>query len=231
LNSQNSNLSFQAKSFVQEGDKNYDFTSILKLCAKAHKLMLKNYSDLDGKKEEDLRDILFKFMEDNRGEEEFKLGKYILNRECSEDHFLEETNVGHVDIKISIPPPSEFCSGKHKAYILECKRIDGDKEKNKAYISQGINRFIDGKYTYDMDIAGMIGFIETPKNQAKKTISEIVSGINKLIVEDFYRPNGEILKEFKGIQEINNAFKSIHDRKNNLGKIWIKHLMFDNTTN
>lgn len=67
-----------------------------------------------------------------------------------------ETYEGRVDIKVI---STDTLSNRKAYYIIECKRIDGGKNLNQKYITEGLQRFINNKYSsyYGKNI--MLGFI------------------------------------------------------------------------
>ena len=68
---------------------------------------------------------------------------------------------------------------QEKAYfIIECKRLDGNKTLNDKYKNEGINRFITKKYSSYYGANGMIGFV-VKKIDIDENIKKIGSFLNK----------------------------------------------------
>lgn len=224
----NNSLALQAKSFVR-GHENIHlskFMKILSLCVSAHKeMMISSHitNDLD---EETLSNKLCKAMEDKKGK--YGLGLYVFSRESAETDDNTDKTIGYSDIRATIPNPSKYSCGS-VYFIMECKLLDSYSDKNKKYINDGINRFIIGKYSPNMNIGGMIGFIK-PCNK-KRTfpngkIHYIINDINKKLFNEFKRPKNEEIHNSNSIQ-CPELFVSHHKRDKNLGNISLYHLMLD----
>lgn len=95
-------------------------------------------------------------------------------------------------------------------FILECKRL---KSPDKAYIDEGLERFITLKYSKGNEYAGMIGFV--------------VSGDSKIISEGLKRKI-EVLEHTISTTDVSliPGFNSQHERIDNT-QICIYHLFFD----
>ena len=95
-------------------------------------------------------------------------------------------------------------------FIIECKRL---KSADKAYVEEGLERYVNLKYAKGDEYAGMIGFvIEGDKNM----ISEGLRGKIKPL------PHTESIKKTLPIP----FFNSIHQRADN-SQIELYHLFFD----
>jgi len=95
-------------------------------------------------------------------------------------------------------------------FILECKRL---KSADKAYVDEGLERFINLKYAKGDEYAGMIGFV--------------ISGDNKSISSDLQnkiRPLNHTLSISKSSLE--PFFNSTHQRSDT-SQIELYHLFFD----
>ena len=221
----NSKNRLSAKVFVK--DKLYEkkFSKILELCIYSHSQMLKNETQLNDKDEETLRSMLKTYMQNNRGN--FKLGNYHIDSESAEIDECTYKTLGYCDLKITIPDNNEWSNETEKYFIIECKRLDGSVNKNKLYISQGIHRFITEKYSKNMNIGGMIAFVENNKG-AIKDINEIVEDINKKLIEDFRHLADEKLFPYTVIENFVNSYQSKHDIRYKNRTIKLTHLFFDN---
>lgn len=106
--------------------------------------------------------------------------------------------------------------------IIECKRL-ASTDKNSAYISNGVQRFVIGRYSPTHPVAGMIGFIEAGneadiikdlKNKLTKQ-PETISTIETHTADVFS-------KEYVG-----HIYQSTHSREGDLPEIELFHLMLD----
>jgi hypothetical protein len=113
------------------------------------------------------------------------------------EHYDAETNTyrGRTDIQVV---SSEWLFSNRKAYyIIECKRIDGGNSLNRAYVSEGVARFLispNPKYSsyYGRNI--MFGYVVQTVNVAENTAKidciqrEILTGVTigemELICDD-----------------------------------------------
>lgn len=232
MNSQNS-LSLQAKKFVKTGENKYHklFITTLKLCLHSHQLMIKEGEVLDGLDENILSNKLCRIMQDNKCNKSFGLGKFHFVREAAEINKEDDSLKGFHDIRAIIPNRSIYSSGSN-AFVIECKRANGDSEKNRLYIEEGINRFIDNKYTSYENMAGVIGFVESHKSKKsfpEGKINNIVKDINSRLEKDFSNSTKEKMTKI-AIDESNEyTYSSLHTKSDNSGEIKLFHLMLDNT--
>lgn len=101
---------------------------------------------------------------------------------------------------------------------IECKRVDSGNELCRNYYEKGIKRFVTGYYSEQMQIAGMLGFIQ------KDDVTQIVSNINRhLPALTTLRP----LHSVSMAEQVYLTYLSRHKRDKNLGEIKIYHLMLD----
>jgi hypothetical protein len=100
--------------------------------------------------ENKIRDILLEYLKNEKIRQESCLIEgYRFDKEVDEGK-------GRVDIKIvSINDFENF----EAYFIIECKRLNGNKLLNDKYVSEGINRFTSKKYSSYYGINGMIGFV------------------------------------------------------------------------
>lgn len=225
----NSHNILSAKSFVKKDEKSYekDFNKILKLCIFAYNQMLENENDLDGKDEGKLRNLLMKHMQNNRGN--YGLGNYNIDAECAENNEITNKTIGYCDLKITIPTNNDFSNEPYRYFTIECKRLDGTSQKNNLYITEGMHRFITEKYSKNMDISGMIGFIESSNNNKTTiTIDNIVKNINNNLVQRFMHQQNEKLTHSLVDENFINSYESNHEIKHKKRKIKLSHLFFDN---
>ena len=227
MNSQNK---LSAKAFVKPDENIYAdaFNSILRLIILAHLLMLQSENGIDGLAEELLRNKLLKYIKQKQGT--FGLAQYVFDAESAEIDEVTDITKGYNDIRITIPTNDAFSEEEQKHYTVECKRLDGNSEKNKAYIEEGIFRFITGKYASKMSLAGMVGFIEKSNKKVEgDRITAIIDDINNKLTGQFAKADCEKLTNVSVDQNFRNSYQSKHSRDNHLGNIDITHLFLDNT--
>jgi len=159
------------------------------------------------------------------------LRKYKTNFQIDHLNFYSEVEEisenyqtgGFIDIHIS--NPMKITGKEDLFYAFECKRLDGYSVKNKEYINNGLYRFIDGKYSKNMSLAGMIGFVQS--FQKKGNMNSLIVDIKNIL------NSHKIIKTTKNLMpyNINKKFKysyfSQHRRKNKLSKIDLYHLFFN----
>jgi len=146
--------------------------------------------------------------------------------ECEPKEF--GTNDGYLDIKVFneniFANPSEY-------YIIECKRLDAINPKGKTglnakYISDGILRFINKKYSSFHRVNGMIGFIVEDMD-----LDDNIANINH-VIENHY-PDANTIKYLTSNNSIVNCsylYDSEHsDIENN--KLKLYHLMLNFSAN
>lgn len=68
-----------------------------------------------------------------------------------------ESYKGRVDIKVV--GLNTFLKNKKDYYIIECKRIDGTETLNKAFVKDGICRFVQEKYSSYNNENALLGFV------------------------------------------------------------------------
>lgn len=217
-----------ADCFIRKNENIYmqKFKVVLELCLFSHSQMMHEDKITNDLEEEVLSNKLNNFLEQNKGL--FKLGQYTFVRESAEINKKTSKTKGYTDIRVSIPNPSEFSSGT-LSFIIECKIIDSYSRKNKLYIEEGILRFISGKYSENMNVGGMIGFIRIAENRKKSNNSKtdkIIDNINYKLVNDYKRPNSEELAKIHVMDKFDSLFISKHSRTS-LSNINLFHMLLD----
>lgn len=220
-----------ARAFVKNEDNFFekDFNRIIELCIYAHSKMLENENNLDGLGEETLRNILMGYIQLNRGL--YRLGRYVIDAESAEinNHITQ----GYCDLKITIPTNDDWSNEPLNYYIIECKRLNGESQKNDLYITEGIHRFISEKYSRKMNIGGMIGFIETNQNKQinnQCNVPSLVENINNKLINKYKHNDNEKLTVTVIQLGFFDSFESKHKVKNRNNERSIKliHLFLDN---
>jgi len=130
---------------------------------------------------------------------------------------------GFVDIHIS--NPMGIIGKENLFYAFECKRLYGGLTKNKEYVNNGLSRFIDGKYSKNMPLAGMIGFVQGFKRGGN--MNSLVVDIKSILSDDKTIKTTKNLTPYKIDNKFKHSYFSQHKRKNKLPKIDLYHLFFD----
>jgi hypothetical protein len=167
-----------------------------------------------------IRDILLiKYLKNNAVREKTGLsGNFIFDREVPEDY-----TDGRTDIKVQT---LQAFLKSEAYYVIECKRLDNKNQTGKTglngeYISNGISRFVSGKYSTYEDTSGMIGFVVSQMD-----IHENIGFINQLLRTTFTDINTETELTKK---QITPDFEYSYFSSHNVGNVTktIYHLMFD----
>jgi len=170
--------------------------------------------------ENDIRDDILRVAEARLKEEslrnrENKLLEFKFKNEPR--NISDEDDTKRIDIELIFAIPAYIPD-----LIIECKRLKNN-EKNLAYINNGVQRFVIGRYSEELPIAGMIGFIEAGNevdiiNDLKNRLSkqtETISTIETHTTDVFS-------EEYAG-----HIYQSTHSRKGDLSEIELFHLMLD----
>ena len=169
--------------------------------------------------ENDIRDDILRVAEANLKEEslrnrENKLLEFKFKNEPR--NISDEDDTKRIDIELIFAIPAYIPD-----LIIECKRLKNN-EKNLAYINNGVQRFVIGRYGEELPAAGMIGFIEAGNeteivadlsnrlSQRPETISTIQQHENETFPDEY----------------ADHVYHSIHQREN-LSPIELFHLMLD----
>ena len=180
----------------------------------AYNLLILSYYDLLSKgynvnncNENKIRDDVVKIAE--------KLPTILKYEWITESRDLGKVNRIDIDLITSLS-----LGKKEKRLKIECKIIGENSYVNR----NGIDSFTEGKYSSEMFLAGMIGFIKD--GNIKRKIKNIKNKINK----------HKTIKTTKNLTlyKIDKKFKysyfSQHKRNKSLPKIDLYHLFFDFTT-
>jgi len=181
--------------------------------SEAYRILIASYSEMLTKNnytgvscnENKLRDDLIKIAETKESNLKFEW--------VTESRNLVKSN----RIDVTLITPYSLGLGFEKQIGIECKIVGVDSYVN----GNGIISFISGKYTSQMPIAGMIGFITVP------TVKSKVDEINKKLKEHTQIKTNKYLLFYKFVDGFNESYHSNHDREKQLPSIDIYHLMFD----
>ena len=173
-----------------------EFKNLLLNIYSCYELIILDKKEVPSNDENKIRDILLEYLKNTEIRQKICLIEgYRFDKEVDE-------GIGRVDIKIiSINDFENF----EAYFIIECKRLDGNKTLNDKYKTEGIDRFVTEKYSSYYGVNGMIGFVV-------KGI-DIDKNINK--IGDFFETI-----------ENNKLYKSIHKPS-----VILYHLMMDFSNN
>lgn len=169
--------------------------------------------------ENKIRDcLLLNYLKNDEVRRGVDIGNYNFEREVPED-----IGNGRVDIKITSP---DVFTKQAAYFTLECKRInavnvEGDSGLNCKYVTDGMLRYIDGKYTSYYKTNGMIGFVVDTMD-INSNISHINSHISTHI--GGYATNNILPEAF--IPDFDYHYSSVHTKSTG-ETIKLYHLMFD----
>jgi hypothetical protein len=173
--------------------------------------------------ENKIRDELYlNYLNNDAIRKSIDLQRYFFDRET-----IEDRTSGRTDIRVlthhSFLETSAF-------YVIECKRINaknlnGMTGLNAEYISEGICRFVEEKYSAHFKTNGMIGFVVQSMD-----IKKNVDSINRLLSTTFKQANTTQVLEFHEIVEnFKFSYCSTHDQDKK--SITLYHLMLDFSSN
>ena len=216
-------------STVFKNDETYyfgEFYKVLQLLVfSCEKMILEKKIKLNSSQEDNLRNLfVIEYLRKNKD----KFGIMDLYFNCGGESVDKDNNyktLGRVDINISVP--NTLCS-EDKIFIFECKRLDGYSSKNKEYVNNGLFRFIEGKYSKKMPLAGMIGFVQGFKKNSN--MNSLVVGINDILNKHKTIKTTKNLTLYKIDKKFKYSYSSQHKRNKSLPKIDLYHLFFDFTT-
>lgn len=132
------------------------FEEIINYLIHCSNLMLSDAKELLN----DENEITYCFVEtylDNDNIKTSQLIKAKFDVEIQENYnHITKKYKGRTDIRVIT---ENIFNNRNNYYIIECKRIDGDKPLNTKYINDGINRFVIEKYTSYNNKNIMFGFV------------------------------------------------------------------------
>ncbi|MBI3219900.1 MAG: hypothetical protein HYZ44_10335 [Bacteroidetes bacterium] len=146
-----------------------EFDAIISLFSFCCEKMNKQKPLIGGADEEWIRNIFVaKFVRKQKNK--FGLGHLLFLAEVAEIDSQTLKTSGYIDITVHNIRQNSLKGNNIKAneneyYAFECKRVKSESKSSafREYASQGIARFISGKYSAKMNLAGMIGFVEEKK--------------------------------------------------------------------
>ena len=126
---------------------------------------------------------------------------------------------GLTDIPICFPDVVEACFEHDPHAVIECKRVaGGDRALCRLYVTEGIDRFVTGKYSGGHAIAFMCGYLQS------NDVELAVVGINRyLSLKD---RGAEHIMSSRILHE-KWARTSHHSRSRDLGDIDVHHAFFE----
>lgn len=182
-----------------------DFEFIMSKIYCCYLMMLDKYPIIENN-ENKIRNRLYKdFLQPAKVKEELGLNSWIFHPEVPE---IDDNYHEHGRTDIMFYTPIEYLKDENAYYIIECKRLDGNRKLNEAYFNNGISRFICEKYPTNKGINGMLGFI-----------------VRKIdIINNSLKLN---LNPEPFIENFQYSYKSNHTTKNGNKEFLLYHLMLD----
>ena len=197
---------------------------ILRGIITAYNLILNHdYSNLENLEDKITGRLLIDFLEEDDFRNKMKLHDYRFVPESTtyDDDFNQ---IGYVDIRVLVNHKINGFKTTSADYIVECKRLDGSKNLNRKYITNGICRFINELYTKRNihKVSAMLGFVVRETN-----IDEIVKQINQIAIDEKIEINVvQSLISHHIVDSFDNSYYSKHTTIS--GKeAEIYHLMLD----
>ena len=185
-------------------------------------LKTKNYqlSEQSKNLENDIRDDILSIAEDKLKDESLKNrgDRYLEFKFKNEPRDASnKDDIRRFDIELIFATPSYIPD-----LIIECKRLKNN-TKNLAYIDNGVQRFVIGRYGAKLSVAGMIGFIEVGNeadiiNDLKNRLSKKAETISTIEIHT----TNVFSEEYAG-----HIYQSTHNREGDLPEIELFHLMLD----
>ena len=173
--------------------------------------------DRKEKPEEYIRNVFLdkKYMQNKNLKRKFEVNNLEFLPEVGE--LKERSLVGSHDIRVTGIAQKLFNEADEDIYFsIECKRLNNEGQSPQKYVTDGIKRYIVGKYSEKMPIAGMIGFIED-------NILVYNDEINKTLEKNTTIPTEQYLT----IKDNStNTYKSIHQRNKN-NTIQLYHFLLE----
>ncbi len=196
-----------------------EFNNVAKLLIYSYKQMVADNEKLTSNHENYLRNVLVKkYLRNKDAKQKFEIGYLGFEIESGEINLNNQT-VGFIDIKVlnlgNLLDEDEY-------YSIECKRLDGGITKNNLYIKEGINRYVQSKYSSKMPFAAMLGFIENGN------CTKIKNAINTSLSANKYFKTYALLSQHLFVPDFKETYISEHERKNSqFTDIEIFHFMFN----
>lgn len=184
MDSQNDSLQYYGYNHKETFDKSHyipQMEIILRGIISAYQLiLLENYSEVENLEDKITGRLLIDFLEDDNFREKMALQEYRFIPE-SASYDEDYNQKGYVDIRVIVDHKINGFNTTKADYIIECKRLDGEKSLNKKYITNGISRFVNELYTkYNIHkVSAMLGFIVKKIN-----INDNISKINQLAIDE-----------------------------------------------
>lgn len=168
--------------------------------------------------ENQLRDILhYEYLNLKQIRAKIKLYQYLFVPEVPEDRKRDDTR-GRTDLRVIIK--SRTFENPQEYFTIECKRVDGNEPLNNAYITNGIQRFVNENplYLSYYRTNGMLGFVV--KNI---DITNNINELNTLLLNKHKTIN--TLDKISCEDSIPCCYKSLHTSQNQ--SLQLYHLMLD----
>jgi hypothetical protein len=184
VNSQNGNQTYHGYQGTETFDKSPyipQMKIILRGIISAYNLMLQpQYSSIENHEEKITGRLHVDFLDDDEFRENQNLGDYHFFPE-SPSYNEDYKQIGFSDIKVRVTKKINAFNTTKADYIIECKRLDGGLPLNREYLTEGIMRFVEEKYTSKNkhNVSAMLGFVVKKINIVKN-----IAKINQLAIDE-----------------------------------------------
>jgi len=200
-----------------------EMTEFIICCCSLMNEESKNKKELLPNLENEIRNkLLYAYLRENTIKK--KLGyenlKLTFEAESPEDYnpkTLQTT--GRVDIKVI---SEDTLADNSRYYTIECKRLDGKSNLNKAYVEQGVARFVSSNAKYPSPYGEniMLGFMI-----CQVDIKENAEKLNK--IQNSVLEKDTVIKEMFIIAEEESHCIYESEYNSSTGEVTLKHLFFD----
>lgn len=165
----------------------------------------------------------------------FKLDYFTIQAGVEESK--QNVGIGRVDIKFECASAGSMGG---TAFIFECKRLNRYAESQKAYIKDGMMRFVSRQYYAEslMALAGMIAFVEVdiekypngrlPVDQVADLLKKKIDDQNDILkTKEKLSPHKLTHKKYSEVSDFKYSYLSKHKRSEDNREISIHHLLLD----
>lgn len=138
-------------------------------------------------------------------------------REPQSDLPDKSRSVGLIDVYVI------YSFEQNEYFAIECKRlIDADADLSRLYVTDGVNRFVIGKYSLGHPFGAMVGYVCTGQcgtlaSQIEKRLREIDQNVTAISKKWMWRQEGRF-------GQIPNLFSSRHSQTGIQHEITLLHL-------
>ncbi len=173
-----------------QGAENFDKSTyqskilpILRGIIAAYQRMLgKDYSKIERLEDKITGRLLEDFLDEDDFRREMKLTDFDFSSESAvyDEAYKQK---GYVDIRVRVNNRIDGFNTTKADYIIECKLLDGGKDLNRKYLTNGICRFVEELYTdrFIHKVSAMLGFVISKMDILANTNKINQIAINEII--------------------------------------------------